>query len=101
MVVPASWGAGEGKRAQWELLVRARALDTGSFVAACDQADPTTVGRSPGRAPSGIGASLVAGPRGEVLGNLEAEPELLVIDVDPALAAKTREQVPVLANRRF
>lgn len=101
MVVPASWGAGEGKRSQWELLVRARALDTGSFVAACDQADPTTVGREPGRAPSGIGASLVAGPRGEVVANLEAGPDLLVTDVDPEQAGRTREQIPVLANRRF
>ncbi|MEJ8280496.1 carbon-nitrogen hydrolase family protein [Pseudonocardia spirodelae] len=101
LLVPASWGAGEGKRAQWELLVRARALDTGSFVVACDQADPTTVGRAHGKAPTGIGYSLVAGPRGEVLDALGAEPGLLVVDVDPAAAATVREQVPVLANRRF
>ena len=50
IVVPASWGAGPGKREQWDLLVRARALDSTSFVAACGQADPTTVGRDrPGR----------------------------------------------------
>lgn len=101
IAVPASWGAGEGKREQWELLVRARALDTGSFVVACDQADPTTVGREHGKAPTGIGASLVAGPRGEVVGHLEAAPELLVVDVDPEQAVRTRKQIPVLANRRY
>ncbi|MBW0101615.1 carbon-nitrogen hydrolase family protein [Pseudonocardia sp. KRD291] len=101
IVVPASWGAGEGKREQWELLVRARALDTGSFVAACDQADPTTVGREHGKAPTGIGVSLVAGPRGEVVAGLEAEPGLLVVDVDPERAATVREQIPVLTNRRY
>ena len=100
-VVPASWGAGAGKLEQWELLVRARALDTGSFVAACDQADPATLGREPGKAPTGIGASLVAGPRGEVLQRLGAEPGLLVVDVDPEQAGATRRQIPVLANRRF
>jgi len=101
LVVPASWGAGEGKREQWELLVRARALDTGSFVVACDQADPTTVGGEHGRAPTGIGYSLVAGPRGEIVDGLGAEPGLLVVDLDPAVAGQVREQVPVLRNRRF
>ncbi|WP_224389338.1 carbon-nitrogen hydrolase family protein [Pseudonocardia sp. ICBG1293] len=101
LLVPASWGAGPGKREQWELLVRARAMDTGSFVVACDQADPTTVGREHGRAPTGIGYSLVAGPRGEIVDALGAEPGLLVVDVDPAAAATVREQIPVLANRRF
>lgn len=101
IVVPASWGAGEGKREQWELLVRARAVDTGSFVLACDQADPTTLGREHGKGPTGIGASLVAGPRGEIVAGLEAEPGLLVVDVDPERAAAVREQIPVLANRRF
>ena len=101
ILVPASWGAGEGKREQWELLVRARALDTGSFVVACDQADPTTRGREHGRAPTGIGASLVAGPHGEVVAGLDAEPGRLVVDVDPGHAETVREQIPVLANRRF
>ncbi|ALE85220.1 carbon-nitrogen hydrolase family protein [Pseudonocardia sp. HH130629-09] len=101
LLVPASWGTGPGKREQWELLVRARAVDTGSFVVACDQADPTTVGREHGKAPTGIGYSLVAGPRGEVVDALGAEPGLLVVDVDPAEAATVREQIRVLANRRF
>jgi predicted amidohydrolase len=101
LLVPASWGTGPGKREQWELLVRARAVDTGSFVVACDQADPTTVGREHGTAPTGIGYSLVAGPRGEVVDALGAEPGLLVVDVDPVAATTVREQIPVLANRRF
>lgn len=101
LLVPASWGAGKGKREQWELLVRARALDTGSFVVACDQADPTTLGREHGKAPTGIGYSLVAGPRGEIVDSLGAEPGLLVVDVDPAAVERVREQVPVLRNRRF
>ena len=100
-LVPASWGAGPSKREQWELLVRARALDTGSFVVACDQADPTTLGREHGKAPTGIGYSLVAGPRGEVVDALGADPGLLVVDVDPAAVERVREQVPVLRNRRF
>ena len=101
LVVPASWGAGPGKREQWDLLVRARALDSTAFVAACDQADPTTVGRPAGKAPTGIGASAVVGPLGVVLDQLGAEPGLLVHDLDLDEVDRARAAVPVLANRRF
>jgi len=101
IVVPASWGAGPGKREQWDLLVRARALDSTAFVAACDQADPTTVGREAGKAPTGIGASAVVGPLGSIQAQLDAAPDLLVADVDLDAVEKARAAVPVLANRRF
>jgi len=101
VLMPASWGAGPGKRAQWDLLVRARALDSTCVVAACDQADPVTVGRERSAAPTGIGASLVASPFGEVLAQLGEAPDLLVHDVDPESVEQARAAVPVLANRRF
>ncbi|MHA6796603.1 carbon-nitrogen hydrolase family protein [Pseudonocardia bannensis] len=101
IVLPASWGAGPGKRDQWDVLVRARALDAGAFVVACDQADPTTVGGEAGKAPTGIGASLVADPFGAVVAQLGAEPGLLVADLDLDRAGTARERTGVLANRRF
>jgi deaminated glutathione amidase len=101
VLTPASWGAGPGKRAQWDLLVRARALDSTCFVAACDQADPATVGRDRGKAPTGIGAGLVASPYGEIVAQLGEEPGLLVTDVDLDLVDAARAAIPVLANRRF
>jgi predicted amidohydrolase len=101
VLVPASWGAGPGKREQWDLLVRARALDSTAFVAACDQADPTTAGRDPGSAPTGIGASLAAGPLGAVIDQLGAEPGMLVADLDLEEVHQARRTVPVLANRRY
>lgn len=100
IALPASWAAGPGKRDQWETLVRARALDSGTFVAACDQADPTSVGREAGEAPTGVGASLVAGPVGQVLGRLDAAPDLLLTDLDPAEAPKARAATGALHNRR-
>ena len=106
VVAPASWGAGPGKRAQWDLLVRARALDSTTFVAACDQADPATVGRDPGRAPTGIGASAVVGPLRELVDQLGAEPGLLVVDIDPGEVDAARKvdpgpgQPPPLSRRR-
>ncbi|HVK20947.1 MAG TPA: carbon-nitrogen hydrolase family protein [Actinokineospora sp.] len=98
ILVGASWGAGEGKREQWELLVRARALDSTSWVVACGQADP---GPTTDTAPLGIGHSLVADPQGRVAGALGAKPEILIVDIDPDLADTTRKTIPVLANRRL
>ncbi|EHR60175.1 carbon-nitrogen hydrolase family protein [Saccharomonospora cyanea] len=102
VVVPASWGAGEGKREQWELLVRARALDSGTWVLACDQADPAAAGVDVHpKAPTGIGHSLVADPFGGVRAQLGPAPELLVVDIDPDRAEAARAATAVLANRRL
>jgi deaminated glutathione amidase len=102
ILLGASWGAGEGKREQWEVLVRARALDSTCWVVACGQADPVAAGRTVNpKAPTGIGYSLVADPTGRVVGALGAEPGVLVVDVDPALVDSTRQVIPVLANRRM
>ncbi|AHI00425.1 carbon-nitrogen hydrolase family protein [Kutzneria albida] len=99
IVLGASWGDGPGKREQWELLVRARAVDSTSWVVACGQAPPEQPGE--GNAPTGVGYSMVADPFGRVHGQLGADPDLLVVDIDPAMADEARKAIPVLANRRF
>ncbi|MFF4826264.1 carbon-nitrogen hydrolase family protein [Streptomyces sp. NPDC001312] len=96
-LLAASWGAGPGKLKQWELLVRARALDATVWLAAVDQANP---GAEPGPAPTGIGHSRVVGPDGTVRHALGAEPELLVADLDVDEVAAVRQKTSVLANRR-
>lgn len=102
VVLPASWGAGDGKREQWELLVRARALDSGCWVLACGQADPAASGVEVDPAiPTGIGYSTVADPFGRVHAQLEAGPGTLVVDVDPELAERSRQATAVLPNRRI
>jgi predicted amidohydrolase len=101
-LLAASWGAGPGKIDQWELLVRARALDATVWVAAVDQADPATAGAVPrGAAPTGVGHSLIVGPDGTVRHQLGAEPGLLVAELDVEEVASVRERIPVLANRRL
>ncbi|MFF4794393.1 carbon-nitrogen hydrolase family protein [Streptomyces sp. NPDC001276] len=96
-LLAASWGAGPGKLKQWELLVRARALDATVWLAAVDQAKP---GAEPGPAPTGIGHSRVVGPDGTVRHALGAAPELLVADLDVDEVAAVRQKTSVLANRR-
>ena len=99
-LVPASWQDGPGKADQWELLCRARALDSGSWVIGCGQAVPA--GATPGEAagaPTGAGGSVVVAPMGRVVARLGAGEDLLVADLDPELAVTTRRTLPVLANR--
>ena len=99
-IVCASWGAGEGKAEQWELLARARALDTTTFVLALGQADPSTLGIEPvGAAPTGIGHSVVVSPLGSILHQLGAAEELRIVDLDLATVDAARQVLPVLANR--
>lgn len=100
-VLAASWGAGPGKREQWELLVRARALDATVWVAAVDQAAPAAGGAGAGAAPTGIGCSMVVGPDGSVRGSLGAEPGLLPADLNVKEVGAVREKTSVLANRRL
>jgi len=117
-VVAASWGDGPGKVEQWQLLTRARAADSTTFVVAVGQADPAAVAaaaRAAGDAeteraataaaasasPTGVGHSLVASPFGAVVAELGAEPGLLVVDLDLDEVAAARRTVPVLANQRF
>jgi predicted amidohydrolase len=97
ITVHASWGTGPGKLEQWTLLARARALDTGSFVAAVGQAYPGDEIAKIG--PTGVGGSMVASPLGEVIEAAGPDPSLLVTDIDPDAVASVRDTIAVLRNR--
>ncbi|MFI6698073.1 carbon-nitrogen hydrolase family protein [Streptomyces sp. NPDC050509] len=101
-LLPASWGAGPGKREQWELLTRARALDATLWLAAVGQADPAASGTpTTSNAPTGIGHSAVIGPDGTVRQSLDGAPGMLLADLDPDEVTTVRRAIPVLANRRL
>lgn len=93
----ASWGAGPGKLDQWNLLARARAIDTSTVVAAVGQAYPGDEIAAAG--PTGVGGSLVASALGEVLVSAGPDPQLLIHDVDLEAARKARTTVAVMSNR--
>ena len=98
ITVSASWGSGAGKLAQWRLLCQARALDSTSFVAACGQAYPGD-DVAAGKAPTGVGGSLVASPFGEVVVEAAERPRLLVAHIDLAEVESARDTLAVLRNR--
>ena len=97
ITVSASWGAGPGKLDQWTLLARARAMDSGCFIAAAGQAYPGP--QLAAEAPTGVGGSLVASPLGEVLACAGPDPQLVVCDVDVDSVPAVRDTVGVLRNR--
>ena len=100
-VVGASWGDGPGKAEQWELLARARALDTTCYVVAVGQANPAAVGvENPDGAPRGVGHSVVVAPDGTVVTSLGEAPDYAVVDLDLHLVERTRKAIPVLENAR-
>lgn len=100
-IVCASWGDGPGKAQQWDILVRARAVDTTTFVIACDQADPAASGRpATGSTPLGVGHSSVISPLGSTLASGPTGPRLTVVDVEAGDVEEARSKLPVLANAR-
>ena len=81
--------------AHWEILLRARAIETGSFVIAAAQGGFHEDGRGT------WGRSIAIGPWGEILGQLDHdEPGVLMVDLDLDAALSARAAIPALKNAR-
>jgi predicted amidohydrolase len=94
LTVPAAFTRPTGE-AHWDILLRARAIETGSFVIAAAQGGFHEDGRGT------WGRSIVVGPWGEVIGKLDHdEPGVLIADLDLAAADKARAAIPALKNAR-
>lgn len=102
VIVPTSWATGEGKAAQFHTLCTARAMDSTTYIVGAGQADPKTCGKSSREGvPTGVGGSVVVDPNGTVLVEAGPAPELLIADIDPAVVAAARENLPLLEGARF
>jgi len=87
IVVPSAFTVPTG-RAHWEVLLRARAIETGAFVLAAAQAGQHADGRQT------YGHSLAVGPWGEVLADAGDEaPALRVVELDMAQVTRARAQI--------
>ncbi|MFI4965598.1 MAG: carbon-nitrogen hydrolase family protein [Caulobacterales bacterium] len=94
MTIPSAFTRPTGA-AHWEVLMRARAIETGSFVLAPAQGGRHEDGRGT------YGHSLVVGPWGEVIAHLDHdEPGVLIADLDLAAPARARAAIPNLVNAR-
>jgi predicted amidohydrolase len=94
LTVPAAFTRPTGE-AHWDILLRARAIETGSFVIAAAQGGFHEDGRGT------WGRSIAIGPWGEVIGKLDHdEPGVLIADLDLAAVDKARAAIPALKNAR-
>jgi deaminated glutathione amidase len=93
MLVPAAFTVPTGE-AHWHVLLRARAIETGSFVLAAAQGGKHACGKST------YGHSLVISPWGEVLAEAGVEPGIILAEIDPKLSADARARIPALKNAR-
>ncbi|MEO0913521.1 MAG: nitrilase-related carbon-nitrogen hydrolase, partial [Pseudomonadota bacterium] len=91
---PSAFTVPTGK-AHWDVLLRARAIDTGAFIVAAAQAGQHEDGRAT------WGHSMIVDPWGAVAADLGGgAPKLTVVEIDLGAVEKTRRQIPSLANER-
>jgi predicted amidohydrolase len=93
LAVPAAFTRLTGV-AHWEVLLRARAIESAAFVVAAAQTGVHADGRAT------HGHSLVVDPWGEVLLDMGDAPGLGFADIDPARVTDVRARIPVVAHRR-
>jgi predicted amidohydrolase len=90
-LVVASWP--QARRDHWRTLLRARAIENQAFVVGVNR-----VGSGGGL--DYAGDSCIVDPLGEVLVTAASVETVLTCDVDAALVAKVRSELPFLADRR-
>lgn len=88
ILVPAAFTKPTGL-AHWEILLRARAIETGAFIVAAAQGGAHEDGRLT------YGHSTVVGPWGEIVGKIDHDnPALLIADLDLDEVASARGKIP-------
>ncbi|HEX8900034.1 carbon-nitrogen hydrolase family protein [Vitreimonas sp.] len=94
IAVPAAFTVPTGQ-AHWEILLRARAIETGSFVIAPAQGGQHEDGRAT------WGHSMIIDPWGKVLAQLDHdEPGLIIADLDLDEVASARARIPAWQGGR-
>lgn len=88
MAVPAAFTVPTGL-AHWEPLLRARAIETGSFIIAPAQGGAHEDGRTT------WGRSMIVGPWGDIIAQSHDDaPAVITADIDIEAAARARQKIP-------
>jgi predicted amidohydrolase len=94
IAVPAAFTVPTGQ-AHWHVLLRSRAIETGSYVIAAAQGGQHANGRAT------YGHSIIIDPWGRVIAELEHdEPGVLLAEISPELVRDARQRIPALANAK-
>jgi predicted amidohydrolase len=95
LAVPSAFTRQTGE-AHWHILLRARAIENGSFVFAAAQGGKHENGRET------FGHSLIVDPWGRILAEGGTEPEIVLAKIDPTEISNARGRIPSLQHgRRF
>ena len=95
LAIPSAFTRQTGE-AHWHILNRARAIENGAFVFAAAQGGRHENGRET------FGHSMVIDPWGGILAEGEAEPGVVMAEIDTAAVAAARKRIPSLQHgRRF
>lgn len=89
LAVPSAWVHGIMKEEHWQTILKARAIENGSYVVAPDQVGHIFSGRS-----------MVVDPFGIVILDMGNREGMEVIEIDKSRIQKARESLPLLKNRR-
>lgn len=98
LTVPAAFNHITGA-AHWEVLLRARAIESGCFVLAPAQCGQHAEGGQPGKRRT-FGHSLAVAPWGEVIADGGTEPGVTLVDLDLSQVDSARARVPSLRHDR-
>lgn len=79
----------------WELLIRARALDSQSFLFACSPALNESYSYK------AWGHSAIVDPYGRIVEMLDEKHGRIIKEIDLDLVAKARKQLPIIENTKF
>ena len=93
LTIPSAFTVPTGQ-AHWEVLMRARAIETGCYVVAAAQCGEHSGGRKT------YGHSIIVAPWGEVLVQAGNEVGVYTAEIDAAEVARARHQVPSLQHDR-
>jgi predicted amidohydrolase len=97
LIVPSAFSPITGA-AHWEPLLRARAIETGSYVLAAAQTGMHSA--TAGKPRQTYGHSMAISPWGEVLVDMGTAPGIAMVDLDPATVAQSRERIAALSHDR-
>ncbi|MFG6083542.1 carbon-nitrogen hydrolase family protein [Paracoccus litorisediminis] len=100
LTVPAAFNVTTGA-AHWEVLLRARAIETGCYVLAPAQAGLHENVLSSGRPHRrSYGHTMAVDPWGKVLADAGTEPGVTLVTLDPAAVVGARSRIPSLTHDR-
>ena len=97
LLIPAAFAQPTG-RAHWEVLLRARAIETGCYViAAAQTGEHQTSQRRPRKT---YGHSMIVSPWGEIMADAGEDQGIIYADLDLSLVESTRARVPSILSKQ-